>query len=42
MEKIILFGMGGHALSCVDVILGQDFKIIGTLIKKKKIITNTF
>ena len=36
MKKIILFGMGGHALSCVDVMLGQDFKIIGYIDKKEK------
>ena len=37
MKKIILFGLGGHAISCLDIILENNFEIIGYVDKKKKI-----
>ncbi len=37
MDKIILIGGGGHALSCIDVIESRnDFKIAGIILKDKK------
>ena len=37
MDKIILIGGGGHALSCIDVIESRnDFKIAGIILKDKR------
>ena len=38
MKKIILIGAGGHAKSCIDVILlTKKYKILGFIDQKKKI-----
>ena len=38
MKKIYLFGGGGHALSCIDVIERQKkFKILGVVDEKLKL-----
>ena len=37
MKKILIFGAGGHANSCIDVIEAENkFKIIGLIGKKKR------
>lgn len=36
MKKIILFGFGGHAVSCLDIIIENNFDIIGYVDNEKK------
>ena len=36
MKKIILFGFGGHAVSCLDIILENNFEIFGYFDNEKK------
>jgi len=37
MKKIILIGAGGHAKSCLDVLLlSKRFKVLGFIDKQKK------
>ena len=42
MKKIILFGFGGHAISCLDIILENNFEIIGYFDNEKKINSSKF
>jgi len=41
MKKIVLFGGGGHAISCIDIIKdNKNFKVVGFVDKKKVKLNN--